>query len=100
MPDKPLLKPPAPKKQFVTDPQTKAQLSYWIDAYGKLQLACESKDQTVQTLQPVVNKTTKDVTKTTVIVKETPKWNWIAMAMLATLLGISVIINLINRKKL
>jgi hypothetical protein len=98
VPPKPNYIPSPPQKQYVTDPKTKAQLTYWIDAYGKFQITCESKDQTIQTLQAQVTKLTKDKTTTTVIQKETPTWNWIAMAVLATLLVICVIIIAVNRK--
>jgi len=98
IPPAPVLIPPKPNVQYVTDPQTKAQLSYWIDEYGKLQLGCESKDQVVSTLQAQVNKLTKQVTTQKLIVPETPKWNYIAMAVLATLLIISVMLNFFNRK--
>lgn len=98
IPAKPVFKPKQPTKQTVTDPETKAQLTYWIDAYGKFQITCESKDKTISTLQAQVNKLTKDVTTQTVLQKETPKWNWIAMAVLATLLVISVLLNFITRK--
>lgn len=98
IPVKPVYIPSPPKKQYVTDPQTKAQLSYWIDAYGKFQISCESKDQTIKTLQAQVTKLTKDVTTQKLLVDKTPVWNWIAIAVLATLLAISLLINFINRK--
>lgn len=98
IPAKPVYIPSPPQKQYVTDPQTKAQLSYWIDAFGKFQITCESKDQTIHSLQAQVTKLTKEVTTQKLLVDKTPAWNWIAMAVLATLLVISLIINFINRK--
>jgi hypothetical protein len=98
IPLKPLYVPPAPQKQYVTDPETKAQLSYWIDAYGKFQIECESKDQTIHTQQAEITKLTKDVTTQKLLTKVTPTWNWIAMAVLGTLLLISVLLNVFNRK--
>jgi len=98
VPPKPIYIQSPPQKQFVTDPETKAQLSYWIDAYGKFQISCESKDQTIHSLQAQVTKLTKDITTQKLLVDKTPTWNWIAMAVLATLLVISVLINFLNRK--
>lgn len=86
------------QKKSITDPETKAQLTYWIDQYGKLQISCESKDQVVTMLVAEVTRLTKEVTKKTEIVKETPKWNWISMSALATVLLISIIINLLKFK--
>jgi len=82
--NKPIPAPPViiqapPKKQYVTDPQTKAQLAYWIDAYGKFQITCQAKDQTIQTLQAQVTKLTKDTTTTTKVVTQTPWWNKLLM---------------------
>jgi hypothetical protein len=79
-----------PQKQYVTDPQTKAQLSYWIDAYGKFQITCQAKDQTIQTLQAQVTKLTKDTTVTTKVAYQTPWWNkvlmWAELAVILVLL--------------
>jgi hypothetical protein len=86
------------KKHVITDPETKAQLTYWVDQYGKLQISCESKDQIVKVLVSEVTRLSKEVSKTTAVVKETPKWNWIIMSALATLLIISIIINLLKNK--
>ena len=79
IPPKTIYVPSAPQKQYVTDPQTRAQLAYWIDAYGKFQITCESKDQTITTLQAQVTKLTKDTTVTTKVAYQTPAWNKIAM---------------------
>jgi hypothetical protein len=86
IPAKPVNIPSPPQIQYVTDPQSKAQLAYWIDAYGKFQISCESRDRIIHALQAEITKLTQD------------KWNEIAMAVLATLLVISLIINFINRK--
>jgi hypothetical protein len=53
---KPLPARPEPTKQTLTDPGTKAQLTYWIDEFGKLQVGCESKDQTIQMLVAETNR--------------------------------------------
>lgn len=85
--------PPKPKTSgTVTDAQGKAQLTYWIDQFGKLQLSCESKDQTVNVLVAEVTRLSKEVSKKTEIDYKTPVWNWIAMSILATLLIIAVLI--------
>lgn len=75
--------PPAPKlpvakpsKSYVTDPETKAQLSYWVDQYGKLQLGCESKDKTLQMLVAQVNRLQQEKTKIIQTVYRVPKWMW------------------------
>jgi hypothetical protein len=77
-PVKPDLIPPKPKISYITDPQTKAQLSYWIDQYGKLQVGCESKDQTLQLMVAQVTKlrSEKDKNTTTITVKVIPAWIW------------------------
>lgn len=92
--------PPKPKetKSTVTDPQSKAQLTYWIDQYGKLQLSCESKDQTVSFLVAEVTRLNKEVTKKTEVVYKTPTWNWILITVLATLLIMSTILLLIKKR--
>lgn len=86
-----------PKK--FTDPQTKAELTYWMDEFGKLQMKCESKDQVVTMLTAEITRLTKEVTAKTEIVKETPVWNYILMSVLSTLLILSVIINLFMFKR-
>jgi hypothetical protein len=76
LPQAPVMINPQPVVKYVTDPQTKAQLSYWIDKYGKFQLGCESKDQTIQMLVAQVNRLRSDTTKTTVTVFKIPKFIW------------------------
>jgi len=92
MPAKPVYITSPPQKQYVTDPQTKAQLSYWIDAYGKFQITCEAKDQKISTLQAEVTKLTKDTTTTTKVVTQTPAWNKVVMIIEGILLLIAVLI--------
>lgn len=87
-----------PIKQTVTDPESKAQLTYWIDQYGKLQLGCESKDQVIKTLQAQITKLTKDTTVTTKVVTQTPGWNKFVMILegaIALILFVVVIIKTI-----
>ena len=87
---KPLPKAPVSIPQTVTDPQTKAQLTYWIDQFGKLQVSCESKDQTVQVLVAEINRLRKEV-KTVVIPEyKTPVWNYIVIVLLAAALILSL----------
>jgi phage-related holin len=63
----------------VTDPQTKVQLQYWVDEFGKLQMTCSSKDQTIQMMVAEITRLTKEVTakKTVEVVKEMPWWGWV-----------------------
>lgn len=86
---KPLPPKPKPETKYLTDPQTKAQLSYWIDEYGKLQIGCESKSQTISLLMAQVKKLTAQVSKRTEVVYKTPNWAYAVMAVLFTLLIIS-----------
>jgi len=92
IPPKPVYLPSPPQKEYVTDPQTKAQLSYWIDAYGKFQIQCESKDQTITTLQAQVNKLTTDKTTTIDVAYKTPAWNKFVMIVEAVLLAAAILI--------
>jgi len=86
VPVRPTFTPTAPPIQYVTDPQTKAQLSYWIDQYGKLQIGCEAKDQTVSTLQAQVTKLTTDKTVTVQVIEKTPAWNKFVMILEAAVI--------------
>jgi len=94
VPIAPVLVPP--KIQYVTDPNTKAQLSYWIDQAGKIQLGCEAKDQTIQTLQATVNTIQSTVITKIVPVTKTPLWATVLMWVEAVLLAICIIILLIK----
>lgn len=96
---KPLPAPPKSDPKKFTDPQTKAELTYWMDQYGKLQIGCESKDQVVTMLTTEITRLSKEVSAKSEIVKETPKWNYIAMSALGTLLLISLLINLFMYKR-
>lgn len=79
IPAAPVLITPKPVVQYVTDPQTKAQLSYWIDQAGKIQIGCQSKDQTIDTLQAQITTLKSNVTTNTVTVPQTPLWAKIVM---------------------
>ena len=92
IPAKPVYIQLPPQKQYVTDPNTKAQLTYWIDAYGKFQITCEAKDQTITSLQAQVTKLTKQVSSTTVTVPQTPVWAKVVMWLEGVLLLICIII--------
>jgi hypothetical protein len=96
LPAKPLYIQTKPIVQYFTDPQTKAQLSYWVDQYGKLQLGCESKDQVVHSLQTEVNKLSSQTTTKTVVVTKTPNWNWMVMGAEGILLLICIVILIIK----
>jgi len=96
---KPIPKAPQAPPQKFTDPQTKAELTYWMDAYGRLQIGCESKDQTVRMMVAEIVKLTKQVTDKVSIIKETPVWNWITIAILGTILAISLLVNFITIRR-
>ena len=96
LPAKPINIITQPIVHYFTDPETKAQLSYWIDEYGKLQLGCESKDQVVHSLQAQVNKLSSQVTTQQVIVQKTPAWNWVAICTEGVLLLICIVILIIK----
>ncbi|WEK18181.1 MAG: hypothetical protein P0Y49_15425 [Candidatus Pedobacter colombiensis] len=70
-----------------TDPSTKAALSYWIDEYGRLNIGCESKDQTIQLLIAQVKQLQKEITTAQKIEYKTPWYNYlIILTLLAALL--------------
>lgn len=96
---KPLPARPWLSKQTITDVQTKAQLTYWIDAFGKLQVGCESKDQTIKMLVAETNRLRSEKQKVIAVDYKTPTWNRVFISVLATLLLISLIINLILFKR-
>jgi hypothetical protein len=90
---------PLPAPQTYTDPKSKAELKVWIDQYGKLQASCESKDQTVQALVAELTKTRQELKEKENIVYKTPTINYIAMAVMGTLLAISLIVNILTIKR-
>jgi len=61
--------PPA----VVTDPESKVQLKYWYDQYGKLTMECASKDQTLQMMVAEINRMSKE-RKTETVVDYQPVW--------------------------
>jgi hypothetical protein len=78
---------------IVKDESGKVQLQYWLDQHGKLQITCESKDQTIQMLVAEVTKArneTKTVYKTDF---KTPAWNYVIII----LLGCALILSLFKR---
>lgn len=91
----PIPQAPDPVIKYITDPQSKAILKYWLDAQGKLQMSCESTDQVVKVLVAEITRLTQEVTKKTEVVTETPKWNWIVIGALSALLFGSVLLNLV-----
>lgn len=96
LPPKPLLIPAKPVIQYLTDPATKAQLSYYVDAFGRLNVGCEAKDRTIQVLQQTVTRLQKQVSQTTQVAYKTPWYMWGLLGLLAGLLGISLVKNLIK----
>lgn len=78
---------------IVKDEAGKVMLQYWVDQYGKLQVTCESKDQTIQMLVAEVTKARNEVK--TIIQPEykTPVWNY----AIIILLGCALILSLFKR---
>jgi hypothetical protein len=68
--------------KYLTDPQTKASLSYWTDQYGKLNIGCESKDQTIQLLIAQVQQLHTELTTATKIEYKTPWYDYLIIFML------------------
>lgn len=70
----------------------KAELRYWMDAYGNLVIECEAKEQFVELMNRYVN-TTRTETRTV-----TPDWVWVvvaaAVAMLIVCVVVIVVVNL------
>lgn len=84
----------------VTDPQTKVQLQYFMDEYGKLNITCSSKDQTIQMMVAEITRLTKEVSakKTVEIVYKMPWWGWLVCGVaLLSFLGF-VLLLLLNFK--
>ncbi len=67
----------------VTDPKSKAQLKYWFDEFGKLQMSCESKEQTISLMVAEITRLTKEVSKkaTIEIVYKMPWWGWVLVGV-------------------
>lgn len=76
--------------KVVTDPESKVQLKYWYDQYGKLNMECSSKDQTIQMLVAEINKLTKE-RRVETVVKEVQVWyTWcfLGWAVFATVFAV------------
>lgn len=86
----------------VTDAQTKVQLKYWYDEFGKLQMSCTSKDQAIQMMVAEITRLTKEVTKEKKIevVYKIPSWGWvlIGVSMLITILILSLFIFILYKR--
>lgn len=86
------------KKDTVTvvDAQSKAQLKYWYDEYGKLQLSCTAKDQNLNIMVAEITRLTKEVSNSnkTVVVYKMIWWGWLIVgaALLSLLVLIAIII--------
>lgn len=79
-----------------TDPFTKAELKYWFDEHGKLQIQCTAKDRELQLMQAEIIKLTTEKSKqtTTVVQYKMTWWGWICVgwALILTVLVIAAII--------
>ena len=74
-----------------TDPESKVQLSFWIDEYGKLQAKCESKDaQFMAQLQSIEHKIIQNKT----VIKE-KKNIWAKVAANAGLMSTAILLILL-----
>ncbi len=87
----------------VIDSQNKAELKYWVDQYGKLQMSCTSKDQMVNAMLAEVTKlrATFESSKKTEIVYKMPWWGWLlcgASILIMLLFIVSLILDY-KRKK-
>jgi len=82
------------EKTTIVDPNSKVQLEYWMDAYGKLNISCSSKDQTLQLLTTEITRLTKIATqaKKVEVVVKAPQWAWISLAFNLLLLGALLLI--------
>lgn len=81
----------------VTDPNSKAELKYWMDENGKLQMSCSAKDQQVTLMVAEITRLTKEISsiKKTEVAYRMPWWGWILVgwAIFSTiLLAIAVFI--------
>lgn len=85
------------EKQTVTDPQTKVQLQYWVDEFGKLQMTCSSKDQTIQMMVAEITRLTKEVStnKKTEIVYKMSWWGWAIVGCSLFIIIIALIIGVV-----
>lgn len=77
--------------RYLTDPETKATLSYWTDQYGKLNMACESKDQTVQLLVAQVKQLHTELSTAVKTVDKTPWYNYLIIFTLLAALLLTII---------
>lgn len=77
--------------RYLSDPETKATLSYWTDQYGKLNMACESKDQTVQLLVAQVKQLHTELSTAVKTVDKTPWYNYLIIFTLLAALLLTII---------
>lgn len=79
---------------LVTDPQSKVQLKYWYDEFGKLQMTCSSKDQTIQLMVAEITRLTKEVSKakSVEVIYKMPWWGWLIVGVaLVSFLGVVIV---------
>lgn len=77
----------------VEDKDGKVVLEYWIDELGKLQINCQSKDQTIQVLVAEIAKLRKETKTIVQEVEKTPFWNY----AIILLLGVALVLIVIKR---
>lgn len=87
------------KPNVITDPESKVQLKYWVDQFGKLNIECSSKDQTIQMLVAELTRTRKEKTET--IIQKGDPWYYKLIWGYTISLTLLLIIGLVNiiRKK-
>lgn len=70
----------------------KMLLQYWTDAFGKLQIRCQTQDQVLNVLAAEITRLREEQKIETVIHTEyrTPVWNYILVVLLAAALIISL----------
>lgn len=75
------IKPSTPV--VITDTSGRVQLKYWYDSFGKLQMECGTKDQTINLLVAEITRMRNEInSKQTVIYRTRPVWlTWLFMGM-------------------
>lgn len=81
------------KPVSVTDKDGKVELKYWLDEFGKLQITCSSKDQTIQLLVAEITKLSKEkrTEARTEVDYRMPWWGWLILGASAIMFVIGLI---------
>lgn len=79
------------KPSVIKDDNGKVRLEYWVDEFGKLQINCQSKDQTIQVLVAENMRLRHEVKTDVLQVYRTPVWNYILLLLLGAALVVALI---------